>query len=187
MRRLIPSCPIFLLVTVALPVSPTIVHGDEPCCSFPPRCVADLKNRCPSELWNLFTHCEVGNVPVGDLDGQVLYVTDRFGGAKVWCSNLVWRGKNVGLDTYTANRWIGNQRRIGACHIIGPSWVDGRPAITLDYPRGTPIFSNMHDEIREIAPGLYLGLMFDGDPCRRFRGYFAIEIPKCKAAGLGCY
>jgi hypothetical protein len=134
-------------------------------------------------LDDLFKSSDVGNIPVGDLDGQVLYLEDRHGRLKVWVSNLVWRGKYSGEDAYVSNRWIGNQRRIGAYHVTGPSWVDGRPSIILDYPAGTPIFGNMHDELREIAPGLYLGLMFDGCPCPTFRGYFAIEVRNCKTCG----
>src|SRR5262249_9101845 len=135
------------------------------------------------ELDKLFKGSDLGNIPVGDLDGQVLCVADRHGRLKVWVSNLVWRGKYGGEDAYLSNRWVGNQRRIGGYYVTGPNWVDGRPAFILDYPAGTPIFGNMHDELREIAPGLYLGLMFDSCPCPKFRGYFAIEVRKCKTCG----
>ncbi len=173
---------IIILLSVVV-VSP----GAAQTCQNPaPACVADLRQMCPAELDALFANAQCGNIPGGDLDGQVLYMTDRHGRLKVGAANLVWRGKCFYPDTFVANRWIGNQRRIGSYRTIGPSWIDGRPAIIIDYPRGTPIFSNMHDEIREVAPGLYLGLMFDGCPCPKLRGYFAIQVPKCSCIPACC-
>jgi hypothetical protein len=42
---------------------------------------------------------------------------------------------------------------------FGASAVDGRPALILDYDlaRNPPWIRKIHDEIREIAPGLFLG------------------------------
>lgn len=168
-----------LFVAIALPG-----HG-QPCCHPTPQCVADLRKLSSAELAELFTRSELGNIPVGDLKGQMLHLTDKcLPKVKVLTSNLVWRGKYLGPDTYFSNRWIGNRRWIGAYYVIGPSWMDGKPAIILEYPPGTPFFTNLHDELREIAPGLYLGTVFERCPCPSFRGWFAIEIPKCK--GPGC-
>jgi hypothetical protein len=129
---------------------------------------------------DLFNRSEVGNIPVGDLDGRVLhFAVGMTPKVKVWNANLAWRGKYFGPDNCALNRWIGNRRWIGVAYGIGSSWFDGRPAIVLDYPPDAPLFGSMHDEIREIAPGLYLGAVFDTIPCRRFRCWFAIEVPKC--------
>lgn len=144
-----------------------------------PRCVADLKKLSRCELDALFAAADMGPIPCGDLDGCVLCLADRFARLKVFSSNLVWRGKYLDGDNYVSNRWIGHRRRIGACYITGPSWVDGRPALIVEYAPGTPIFANVRDELREVAPGVYLGIMFDRAPCPKFRGYFAIETPKC--------
>lgn len=42
---------------------------------------------------------------------------------------------------------------------IGPSELDGRAAIRLDYDLAAnpPWIRRIHDEVREVAPGLYLG------------------------------
>jgi hypothetical protein len=40
------------------------------------------------------------------------------------------------------------------------SWVDGRPCIVLDYSRTSFVASMVRDEIRELAPGVYLGVVF---------------------------
>lgn len=146
-----------------------------------PQSVADLRGCCPAELDEIFRAGKVTHVPIGDLDGQMLYLTDRAGKFKVNVSNLVWRGKYLGEDNYFSNRWIGQRRWIGSYYVIGPSWVDGAPAIVLEYPRG--VFANLHDEMREIAPGLLLGTVFDRNPVK-FRGYFAVEIPLNKTVTM---
>jgi hypothetical protein len=59
----------------------------------------------------------------------------------------------------------------------GPSVRDGRPSIILDYARTSRIYRPFRDEIREISPGLYLGLMYDRDDLQRGPvQYFAFEI-----------
>jgi hypothetical protein len=42
---------------------------------------------------------------------------------------------------------------------FGPSKVDGRPAVLLDYalPDNPAVIRAIHDEVREVSPGLYLG------------------------------
>src|SRR5262249_47505616 len=64
----------------------------QPCCSPTPRSVADLTGLGPEELTGLFANADLGRIPVGDLPGQVLYLSDKHGKFKVWASNLVWRG-----------------------------------------------------------------------------------------------
>ena len=44
----------------------------------------------------------------------------------------------------------------------GPSWLDGKECIVLDYSRRSFVARKVRDEIREVAPGLFLGLAFWG-------------------------
>ena len=39
----------------------------------------------------------------------------------------------------------------------GESWRDGGPAVIVDYSPSR-LFRNVRDEMREVSPGLYLGL-----------------------------
>jgi hypothetical protein len=175
---------LFPLAVIAL-FAGSMSHADESPCCLKPRCVADLKRLSVCELADLFTKAEMGHIPCGDLDGQLLCKTDHcLAKMKVWCSNLAWRGKHFGPDNYFINRWIGNRSWLDSCYTVGPAWTDGRPALILEYPPQTPLFGNQHDEIREIAPGLYLGVIFEKGPCPRVLGYFAIEIPKCQGGGM---
>jgi hypothetical protein len=98
---------------------------------------------------------------------------------RVKLANAVWRGKEASEDGAFVNRWIGNINAIGSTYTVGPSWVDGRPAIIMEYPPGTKVFWNMHDELREVAPGLYLGPVYERCPCPKFRGYVALQMECC--------
>ena len=40
------------------------------------------------------------------------------------------------------------------------SWFDGKETIVLDYSKTSFVARKVRDEIREVAPGLYLGLVF---------------------------
>jgi hypothetical protein len=42
------------------------------------------------------------------------------------------------------------------------SWVDGKEAVILDYSKTSFVARPIRDEIREVAPGLYLGVVFWG-------------------------
>ena len=42
----------------------------------------------------------------------------------------------------------------------GPSWLDGKECIVLDYSDTSVIAQWIRDEIREIEPGLYLGKVY---------------------------
>lgn len=76
-----------------------------------------------------------------------------------------WGGKSFRADSAGKGRGI-NRVRLGGRHqlfpfetAIGPSELDGRPCVRLDYdlsvnPRAIRM---IHDEVRAIEPGLYLG------------------------------
>jgi len=148
----------------------------------PERCLTldDLQHMPPCELDALFRNSEVGKPLCGCARGRLLYLTDRcLPKLKVRMANRVWRGKCASEDGDFVNRWVGNRNWIGSQYVIGPSWVDGKPAVIMEYAPKTPLFENMHDELREVAPGLYLGPVYERFPCPKFRGYVALEL-ECK-------
>ncbi len=58
----------------------------------------------------------------------------------------------------------------------GPSWLDGQPSMVLDYSQTSLVYANNRDEIRQVAPGLFLGLMYDRSTAPpRLAMYFALE------------
>lgn len=40
------------------------------------------------------------------------------------------------------------------------SWLDANPAIILDYSRSALLARRIRDEIREVAPGVFLGIVY---------------------------
>jgi hypothetical protein len=75
-------------------------------------------------------------------------------------ARLLWQGKDFQDDGLMRNRVCG--LRVSPAKVyVAESWLDGRPSVVMDY-RGMPglLFRGARDEIREVAPGIYLGLMY---------------------------
>ncbi|MBE7481936.1 MAG: hypothetical protein HS104_18405 [Polyangiaceae bacterium] len=81
---------------------------------------------------------------------------------------FVWGGKSFEAESDRAGRGInrvqapgvlGRQNLFPFTTLFAASAIDGKPAIVLDYahPENPPYIRAIHDEIREVAPGLYLG------------------------------
>jgi len=136
-----------------------------------------LKRMDPCQYEALFTGADIGRPITGVNRGRLLHLNDRvLPRAKVRWSNSVWRGKVADDDGWFINRWIAGVRWIDSRYTIGPSWLDGRPAIIMEYAPGTPLFANMHDELREVAPGVYLGPVYERCPCPRLRGWVGLQV-----------
>jgi len=82
--------------------------------------------------------------------------------------SFVWDGKSFTAQNETVGQGINRVRLpavLGSQNLfpfhtsIGPSRVDGRPAILLDYdlPENPGYIRRVHDEVRPVAKGLYLG------------------------------
>ena len=76
-------------------------------------------------------------------------------------ARLMWQGKVFEPGQSSAvNRFFG-MRVVRAQVYQGPSWLDGQPSLILDYSQTSRVYENNRDEIRQVAPGLFLGLMYD--------------------------
>ena len=147
-----------------------------------PCSIEQLKHLSLCELAELYKNAEVGTPFVGDARGKLLISTDeRHPRLKVLESNAIWKGKSAEVDGHFVNRWLGGVRAIDSQYVVGPSWVDGKPCVIMEYAPGTKMFANTHDELREIARGLYLGPVYDRCPCPKLRGYFALQV-ECRCA-----
>src|SRR5439155_18357833 len=99
-----------------------------------------LKRMSDAELADLFTRSEVGRPPVGNARGKVVRLTDaRLPRVRAGMQNVVWKGKTLGDDGAFVNRWALGVRAVASQYTIGPSWIDGRPAVVMEYPPGTPM------------------------------------------------
>lgn len=141
------------------------------------RGLGDLARMSPEHLEALFARSSPGEIPRGRVRGLAL-VRPGTKMAPILSrgARLAWQGKVFDGDGRSSvNRFFG-VKAVRAEVAYGPSWRDGNPAIILDYGRTSKVYAPYRDELREVAPGLYLGLMFD----RRtsppgLKMYFAIQ------------
>jgi len=82
--------------------------------------------------------------------------------------SFVWGGKSfsaeseregTGINRIKAPGVLGRQNLFPFETSFGASALDGRPSVVLDYelPENPPYIRAIHDEVREVSPGLYLG------------------------------
>jgi len=118
------------------------------------------------ELATLFGSGRVGSIPNGHGRGTVLIgtggITSRLAAAASYA--LAWRGKMVNARSGRLKNILTplNIQAIEAVIYKQDSWYDGDPCIVLDYSKTSLVARQIRDEIREIAPGVFLGLVFWG-------------------------
>ena len=93
--------------------------------------------------------------------GVVAGALRRFASARAF----PWGGKSFAASTDERGRGI-NRVHLGGRHLLfpfetdfAPSRIDDQPAIRLDYDLddNPGLIRHIHDEIREVTPGLFLG------------------------------
>ncbi len=126
---------------------------------------------------------------VASLDhGAIAGALRRFSGSQAF----PWGGKSFtgrGESGAGVNRVhvFGRHQLFPFLTRVGPSVVDGAPCIVLDYdlPDNPGAIRSIHDEVREIEPGLYLGpAMWKTRAAPRFILWFALDT-RAQATPIG--
>jgi hypothetical protein len=136
-----------------------------------------LLRMSPAELELLYRQGTVVAIPEGPIRGTaILSPGTRRARPLSRGARLLWQGKVFEPGGATAvNRFFG-LRIVRAQVGPGPSWLDGGPALVLDYSRTSRVYADNRDEIRQVAPGLFLGLMYDRTTAPPdLKLYFALE------------
>ena len=129
----------------------------------------------PARLEALFRGASAGPVPVGAYRGRVLWVDDaRRPQARARNQSLIWKGKRFTGGDQFVNRFPGFEA-IRAAGRMESSWADGQPAYVLDYPAGSPLFGPNRDELREVAPGVWLGRVWNREKPGRGGSWFVLR------------
>jgi hypothetical protein len=165
------------LIGVVLVAGPGFAAGQ-------PACVQgmdDLVRLSQSELEELYRRSEWSPIPLGFAPGRVI---PSPGSAKtVRQSRLigtVWKGKVIRPDGTMINRGPLGLEAVRANIFVSESWLDGRPSLVMDYCGTSRLFPDVRDELREVAPGLYLGLTYRRDcPEPRLATFFALDA-RCR-------
>jgi len=100
---------------------------------------------------------------------------------------FVWEGKTfqaadeahgVGYNRVAIPHALGRQNLFPFETLFGPSAIDGKPTLILDYDLAVNpgYIRKIHDEIREVSPGLFLGpAMWKGAGGKALVLWFALD------------
>jgi hypothetical protein len=126
--------------------------------------MSDLLGMREQELEDLFRANAAGEIPNGDADGIVVIApgTDISRIASFLIRLIAWRGKVFNGQKGDLRNKVGPfaWKLVRAKVYKDASWFDGKETIVLDYSKTSFVARRIRDEIREIAPGVYLGLVF---------------------------
>lgn len=118
------------------------------------------------KLEELFRRLPAGRIPVGDSTGTLLIAPGSpVAPAAARLARLIaWQGKVFDPDTGTLHNKVGplGMPAVTAAVYYGPSRLDTNQAIILDYSGTSVVARRIRDEIREVAPGVFLGLAYWG-------------------------
>jgi hypothetical protein len=130
-------------------------------------------------LEELFRGITPGDIPQGPMEGVAII------GAGTWLApplavlirEFVWRGKIIDPKSrYLTNRMTAfDVSSIVATVDIGPSWLDDKDCIVLDYSKTSVVAGGVRDELRQLRPELYLGLIW---LYGRRLGWFTLKTPE---------
>ena len=118
----------------------------------------------PDRLDRVFSDGSPATIPVGTAKGAVVL---KPGSPIAKPLNRVltaifWRGKIFAPETKDLKNRLSPFGIPGIRAMVykEASWFDGRECIVLDYSRTSRVAGWIRDEIREVSPGLYLGLVY---------------------------
>lgn len=139
----------------------------------------ELKRMTQQQLDDVFARSPAGPIPTGEADGTVLFDpgTELEQVAAEVAHLLFWKGKVFDPDKGELRNLILpiGLPAIAAKVYKAPSWIDGEDCIVLDYSQRSIVAHWIRDEIREVSPGLYLGVVFWE---RRKILNFALRFPR---------
>ena len=139
--------------------------------------VKQLLTKSQAELDTLFSSKEAGPIPNGQADGTAIVAPGtQFSDDIAKLVNIfAWQGKVFDAKHgFLRNHILPfGIKAIVAKVYKDKSWLDGKECIVLDYSDTSLLASRIRDEIRLIAPNLYLGKVY-WDKKRLFD--FALEF-----------
>ncbi len=128
--------------------------------------VPQLLKMSQADLDALFTSSAAGEIPNGEAQGTAIIAPGTIYSPEIasFISHFAWQGKTFDAKSGTLKNRLTS---FGFNAIIakvykGPSWLDGKECIVLDYSETSFVAGWIRDEIRQIGPGLYLGKVYGG-------------------------
>jgi hypothetical protein len=126
--------------------------------------VPDLLKLSQSQLDDLFEKSPAGDIPDGEAKGTAIIAPGTTYTADIaeMINHFAWQGKVFDSQKGLLRNKILplGVRAIIAKIYKAASWLDGKECIVLDYSETSLIAHWIRDEIRSIAPGIYLGKVY---------------------------
>lgn len=117
-------------------------------------------------LERLYRDSPAGAIPVGRGSGRLLLGAGAGANrAAAWYARrALWQGKVFDPRRGELRNLLTpfGIEAIVARVYAGPSWSDGKPCVVLDYARTSLLARWVRDELRLVAPDLYLGVAYLG-------------------------
>ena len=139
---------------------------------------AQLLTMSQKQLDDLFSSSPAGDIPNGEAQGTAIIASGTpFSEAIASVINhFGWQGKSFDAAHGTLTNRI---LAFGVNAIVAEvykdkSWFDGKECIVLDYSKTSLVAKHIRDEIRQIGPGMYLGVVY-WDKDRNIN--FALQFP----------
>jgi len=148
--------------TASTPLSPTATPVTDP---------EEFLKLSGHQLDAIFGAHPAGEIPVGEGEGTAIVapgtsISDEI--AK-FVHLFGWKGKVFERDEanpghgFLKNRLLLLGHKAIVAHVYkGPSWFDGKECIILDYSHTSIAAHWIRDEIRQVSPNVYLGLVYGG-------------------------
>jgi hypothetical protein len=126
--------------------------------------VPSLLKMTQADLDALFEASPAGTIPDGQGQGTAIVAPGTAFTAEIasFINIFAWQGKvfDAGAGLLRNRILPFGINAIIARVYVGPSWIDRRDCIVLDYSETSIVAQWVRDEIRLISPGLYLGKVF---------------------------
>jgi hypothetical protein len=126
--------------------------------------VQQLLKMSPAQLDDLFRQSPPGDIPDGPAKGTAIIAPGTTYSALIAevINHFGWQGKVFDAKKgFLKNRILAfGLEAIIAKVYKGPSWLDNKECIVLDYSETSLVANRVRDEIRPIGPGFYLGKVY---------------------------
>ena len=130
------------------------------------------------QLDEIFRNSAAGEIPRGDTEGTAIVApgTNISDNIARFVNRFGWQGKVFDPEEGVLRNKIlpRGHKAIIAKVYKDKSWFDQKECIVLDYAKTSFLAKKIRDEIREVAPGIYLGIVYWG---KKKLIHFALKFP----------
>ena len=126
--------------------------------------ISNLLAMSQTGLDDLFKNSPAGPIPDGTAEGTAIIAPGTVFSSDIAkiVNIFAWQGKTFdGAHGVLRNRILPMGLNAIVAEVYkGPSWLDQKECIVLDYSKTSLVAQWIRDEIRQIAPKMYLGKVY---------------------------